>query len=77
MPRLQVLFVVLAVVTWLGGANVLIARHYRRMGKPAWSGLRPFASPFQGFNATEWLIFAILAAVALGFLVLAVSLSPR
>jgi hypothetical protein len=67
----------MAMVTWLGGANILIAFHNRRVGKPAWSALKSFTFDFTGFNAIEWLAFAILGAVALAFLYLAVSLTPR
>ena len=74
---LQVVFLALAAVTWLGGANILIAYHYKRMGKSAWSGLKPFAFPLRDFNAKEWLMLAALAALSLLFGVLAMSLSPR
>jgi heme/copper-type cytochrome/quinol oxidase subunit 1 len=67
----------MAIVTWLGGANILIAFHNRRVGKPAWSALKSFTFAFTGFNALEWLVFALLAAVALTFLFLAISLPPR
>ena len=77
MPGLQLLFLVLAAVTWLGGGNILVAYHYKRVGKPAWSGFKPFAFPFRRFNAKEWLILAGLAAITFTFAGLAMSLNPR
>jgi hypothetical protein len=77
MPGLQLIFLVLAAVTWLIGANILIAYHYKRVGKPAWSGFKPFAFPFRHFNAKEWLILAALAALAFTFGGFAISLNPR
>ena len=63
MPGAQLGFLALAAATWLGGANVLVAYHYKRTGKPAWSGFKPFAFPFGQFNATEWLMLAVLAVL--------------
>ena len=55
MPGLQLVFLALAFVTWLAGANLVVAYHYKRVGKSAWSGFKPFASPpFRHFNAKEW-----------------------
>lgn len=76
MPGLQLLFLVLAAVTWLGGVNALVAYHYTRVGKRAWSGFKPFAFPFRHFNAKEWLILAGLAATTFTFAGLAMSLHP-
>ena len=76
MTGLQLVFLGLSAATWLIGGNVLVARHYRRMGKPPWSGFQPFAFPFKEFNATEWLTLLALAALALGFGAIAVSLNP-
>jgi hypothetical protein len=56
MPPLQLLFFFLFAATWLVGGNVLVAFHYRRLGKPWWSGFKPFAFPFRRFNSREWLI---------------------
>jgi len=53
--------------SWLIGANILVASHYRRVGKPWWSGFKPFAFPFNDFNAREWLVL-------LGLLVMSLSL---
>lgn len=77
MPGLQLLFLALAAVTWLGGANILVAYHYKRVGKPAWSGFKPFAFPFRHFNAKEWLILAGLAALVLTLGGFSISLNPR
>ena len=77
MPGLQLLFLVLAAVTWLGGGNILVAYHYRRVGKPAWSGFKPFAFPFKHFNGKEWLILVGLAARTFTFAGFAMSLNPR
>lgn len=53
--------------TWLIGANVVVALHYKRTGKPIWSGFKPFAFPFKDFNRTEWGLLVILAVIALTF----------
>lgn len=60
---------------WIIGGNILDARHYRRLGKPAWSGLMPFAFPFKNFNTREWLIMSVLAVLSLGLLGVAVALN--
>ena len=72
MPGLQLVFLLLAAVTWLGGGNILVAYHYKRVGKSPWAGFKPFA-----FNAREWLILAGLAALAFTFCGFAMSLNPR
>lgn len=77
MPRLQLAFLALAAVTWLVGANVLVAFHYRRLGKPAWSGFRPFAFPFKNFNAREWLILVVLMVISLTFGGIAIFMNPN
>jgi hypothetical protein len=64
MSRLGVLFLGLAAMTWLVGGNILVASHYRRLGKSPWSGFRPFAFPFKNFNAKEWAILAVLLVSA-------------
>ena len=55
----------LGMVVWLIGGNLLVAWHYRRMGKSAWSGLKPFAFPFKDFNSREWIVLVALAATSL------------
>jgi hypothetical protein len=77
MPSLQLLFLGLFAATWLIGGNIVVARHYRRMGKPAWSGMKPFAFPWKHFNAREWLALLALAIAALAFGTIAVSLNPK
>jgi len=77
MPLGQMIFLALFAGTWLIGGNILVARHYKRIGKSPWSGLKPFAFPFTKFNAKEWLSLAVLAAVSLTFGAIALSLSGR
>lgn len=77
MPGLQLVFLGLMAVTWLIGGNVLVAFHYRRVGKSAWSGFRPFAFPFKDFNAKEWLILAVLAVVSLTFGGIVLFMNPK
>ncbi len=60
-------YMVLFAATWLIGANVVVALHYKRMGKSIWSGFKPFAFPFRDFNRTEWGLLAVLAVIALTF----------
>jgi hypothetical protein len=76
MPAAQFFFLVLFAATWLIGANVVVAFHHRRLGKPWWSGFKPFAFPFKEFNAREWLSLLCLAMVALLFGTVALSLGP-
>ena len=73
----QLVFLFLAAATWLGGGNVLIACHYRRLGKPWWSGFRPFAFALKDFNAKEWVILAALAFLGLKFAAIALNLGQR
>jgi hypothetical protein len=65
MPGLQLLFLALLAATWLIGGNIVVARHYRRVGKSSWSGFKPFAFPWKDFNAREWLSLLVLAIVSL------------
>lgn len=51
----------LGMAVWLIGGNLLVAWHYRRMGKSPWSGLKPFAFPFRDFNSREWIVLGALA----------------
>ena len=74
MPAIQVLFLALAAVVWLGGGNLLVARHYVRRGKSPWSGFKPFAFPFANFNGLEWLALFGLAVLSLSLGALAISL---
>ena len=55
--------IILAAGTWLVGGNLLVSRHYRRVGKPPWSGFKPFAFPFFDFNAKAWGILLLLAVL--------------
>ena len=67
MPGAQMLFVALCAGTWLIGGNLVIARHYRRIGQPAWSAFKFGAFPFKNFNAREWLTLFVVAVAALTF----------
>jgi hypothetical protein len=67
----------LAMVIWLIGGNVLVALHYRRVGRPIWSGFKPFAFPFRNFNIWEWLCLAGLAIAALTLMLLAIVVNHK
>ncbi len=71
---LKIIFFILSVTTWLIGGNMLVAMHYRRMGKPWHSGFKPFAFPFAKFNAKEWGILALLAILSLSFGAIAINI---
>ena len=43
---------------------ILVAYHYKRVGKSAWSGFKPFAFPFRHFNAKERLMLAGLCGLS-------------
>jgi hypothetical protein len=74
----QLVLLALFAGTWLIGGNVLLVVHYRRLGRPWWSGFRPFAFPFKDFNGKEWLILVALAVLSLTFAGLALSFNaPR
>ncbi len=77
MPPLQLLFLCLFAATWLIGGNVLVAFHYRRLGKPWWSGLKPFAFPLRHFNKQEWLVLLALFITAFTFGVIALACGPH
>ena len=68
---ITLVLVALAGAIWLIGANILVAKHYRRQGKSAWSGLKPFAFPFKDFNAQESLTLLALAITSLGLTAIA------
>ena len=72
MPAAQLLFTALFFATWLIGGNVVIARHYQRIGQSAWSGFKFGAFPFRKFNLREWLTLIAVATVALVFGLIAV-----
>lgn len=69
--------VVLAACTWLIGGNLLVAKHYRRVGKSPLSGFKSFAFPFFDFNAREWGILLLLAVVTLVFALAGLLLNVR
>lgn len=67
----------LAALIWLIGGNVLIALHYRRIGRSIWSGFKPFAFPFKNFNVWEWLCLVGLAIAALTIMALAIVVNSK
>ena len=69
---LQLLFLTLAVLSWLGGGNLVVALHYRRRGMSIWSGFRPFAFPFGELSNKEWLALMLCAVSSFGFFFLSV-----
>ena len=73
----QLVFLALFAATWLIGANIVVAFHYRRLGKPWWYGFRPFVFPFKEFNAKEWSMLAALAVLALTFGATAIELGHK
>jgi hypothetical protein len=77
LPPEQLLFLGLFAATWLIGGNILIVFHYRRLGKPWWSGFRPFAFPFKNFNRYEWLALTALGALSFVFLAIAISFNAH
>ena len=66
----------LAMATWLIGGNLLVMKHYRRIGKSPWSAFRPFAFPFFKFNFKEWCILALLFLVAMSLGAFGLSQQP-
>ena len=72
MSQAQLLFLALFAAIWLIGCNILFACHYKRMGKPWYWGLKPFAFPLGNFNLKEWLILLGLAVWSLTFGVIAI-----
>ena len=73
MPIGQLILIALFMATWLIGGNILIAMHYKRVGKHWASGFKPFAFPFKNFNAKEWFLLFLLAVVAMSFGVAGIS----
>jgi hypothetical protein len=73
MPTGQLVLFGLFAATWLIGGNILVAFHYKRVGKHWASGLKPFAFPFKDFNAAEWSILGFLAIISLTFGIMALA----
>lgn len=69
--------VLLGVAVWLVGGNVLVALHYRSLGKPSWSGFKPFAFPFKDFNAKEWTTLIALAIISVSIFALGISFNAK
>lgn len=76
MPFEQLVLIGIFFATWLIGGNILVAFHYKRIGKHWASGFKPFAFPFKNFNAKEWFILLLLAIVALSFGVAGITYAP-
>lgn len=68
-PQATPLLVILGGATWLIGGNILVAFHYRRVGKSMWSGFKPFAFPFKDFNANEWMVLFLLLVTSVALFV--------
>jgi hypothetical protein len=66
----QMVIIGLGFVLWLVSGNVLVASHYRRVGKPWWSGFKPFAFPFKDFNAREWLFLLGILVTSFALIVI-------
>jgi hypothetical protein len=64
-PASTLILLALAAGIWVIGGHILVAFHYRRLGQPMWTGLKPFRVPFLKFNAKEWMILVLLAVVSL------------
>lgn len=73
MPTGQLILLSLAAVLWIGGGNLLLYRHRRRLGKKWWQDLNPLNPPFKDFNPVEWLILGGLVLGSLGLAALAIS----
>jgi hypothetical protein len=67
MPSGQLVFFGLFAATWIIGGNILIASHYKRIGKRWYSGLKPFSWPFRNFNTRERVIFGALFVLSMIF----------
>jgi hypothetical protein len=74
MEALHVVTIGLGFALWLIGGNVLVASHYRRVGKPWWSGFKPLAFPFDNFNVREWLLVLGLLVASLSLIAVGASL---
>ena len=58
------ILVALGIAIWVIGGNVLVATHYRRLGKSSWSWLNPFTFPFKRFNARELVALVVLGVAS-------------
>jgi len=77
MPRTQLVFFILAGVTWLVGCNILVALHRRRTGNRVPSGSSPFEHGFFAFNRKEWLAFIAIATLTFLFVGIAVTFNSH
>jgi hypothetical protein len=73
MPTGQLVLLSLAAALWIGGGNLLLYRHRRRVGKKWWQALNPFNPPFKDFNTAEWLTLGGLMTGSFALGALAVS----
>lgn len=67
MPAGQLILLGLFATTWLIGGNLLVAKHYKRIGRkqlgtPTYPGF-----PFKSLNKKEWAEFIALAIIAMAF----------
>lgn len=74
MPAGQLIALGATALLWIGGGNLLIHTHNRRLGKKWWQGLNPFDPPFKDFNTREWIILGVLLAGSMALGIFSVSL---
>lgn len=72
----QVVLLILAGATWMGGGSMLWFRHTKRMGRSFWSAMNPLQPQFRDFTGTEWAVLGALAVVALSLGAIAINLAP-
>jgi hypothetical protein len=73
MPTHQLVLLAAAAILWVGGGNVLLQMHNRRLGKKWWQALNPVDPPFKDFNTREWLVLGALLVGSMGLGALAIS----
>ena len=71
LPTHQIVLLALAGLVWMGGGNLLLHLHRRRLGKTWWQTLNPLEPPFKDFNAREWWTLAGLVVTSLGLVAFA------
>jgi hypothetical protein len=73
-PKSQIILLALAGAVWIGGGNLLMYFHNRRIGKRWWQSLNPLTPPFKDFNAAEWSVLVALIVVSLVLVTLGISI---
>ncbi len=73
MPALQLFFAVMFFLVPGIGFNMLLASHYRRVGKSRSQGFNAFIFPFSELNSRERYIFAAILAATISFALLGMS----